>query len=284
MKNIVIMPNMTKEKALEVTLLLIDKLSKMGLSLFSSKDYKNVLRDKVEYYDNFPRGIDLIIVVGGDGSVLDASVTAITENIPLVGVNLGKVGYLSEVEPDNLEVFSRLLTGDYVIEERMLLALKHKSGEDIVEATRLAVNDIVISHDSFLGIADFKIENSSGDAVKYRADGIILSTPLGSTAYSLSAGGPIIAHDLDSILVTPVCPHSFFNRSILFSSAESLTVTNNGAGSLNISIDGRFFSKMSKGDKCVIAVSDRKAKILTFTENNMFSTLFKKMRIMEDVK
>lgn len=284
MKNIVIIPNMTKDRALDVTHLLVDKLSKMGFSLFSGDKYQGILGDNVSYYSSFPSDTDLIIVVGGDGSVLDASVTAIAEDVPIIGVNLGKVGYLSEVEPDNLDVFARLLTGDYIIKERMLLALRHMSGDKTIEASRLAVNDIVISHDSFLGIADFKIENSFGDGVKYRADGIILSTPSGSTAYSLSAGGPIIAQNLDSILVTPVCPHSFFNRSILFNASESITVTNNGDGELNISIDGRYFSKMSKGDRCVVELSQRKAKVLTFSENNMFSTLFKKMRIMEDVK
>ena len=284
MKNVVIIPNVTKEKALDVAILLAEKLALMGLSLFACEKYKSVFGDKVEYYEDFPTSADLIIVVGGDGSVLDASVTAISADVPIVGVNLGKVGYLSEVEPDNLDVFSRLLSGEYSIEERMLLTLSHESEGSVTEATRLAVNDVVISHDSFLGIADFKVENSLGKGVKYRADGIIISTPAGSTAYSLSAGGPIIAHNLNSIVVTPVCPHSFFNRSIVFSAEECITVTNNGDGELNISIDGRYFSKMKKGDKCVVRESARKVKMLTFSENNMFSTLFRKMRIMEDVK
>ncbi len=284
MNNVVIIPNMTKEKALDVALLLTDKLSQMGLSLFSCEEYRGVFGGRVEYYKEFPSQADLIIVVGGDGSVLDASVTAIAADVPIVGVNLGKVGYLSEVEPDNLDVFSRLLTGEYSIEERMLLTVAHESEGRITEASRLAVNDVVISHDSFLGIADFKIENSLGEGVKYRADGIILSTPSGSTAYSLSAGGPIIAHSLNSILVTPVCPHSFFNRSIVFNAEECVTVTNNGEGELNVSIDGRYFSKMKKGDRCAVKASSRKIKMLTFSKNNMFSTLFRKMRIMEDVK
>lgn len=284
MNNVVIIPNMTKEKALDVALLLTDKLSQMGLSLFSCEEYRGVFGGRVEYYKEFPSQADLIIVVGGDGSVLDASVTAIAADVPIVGVNLGKVGYLSEVEPDNLDVFSRLLTGEYSIEERMLLAVAYESDGRITEASRLAVNDVVISHDSFLGIADFKIENSLGEGVKYRADGIILSTPSGSTAYSLSAGGPIIAHNLNSILVTPVCPHSFFNRSIVFNAEECVTVTNNGEGELNVSIDGRYFSKMKKGDRCAVKASSRKIKMLTFSKNNMFSTLFRKMRIMEDVK
>lgn len=284
MKKIVLVPNLSKSMADEVALSLIDKLEKNGFEICSAAKYAEVFSNRIGLYDSFPDDADLIIVVGGDGSVLDASVDAIAADVPLVGVNLGKVGYLSEVEPENLDVFSGLKDGNYAIEERMLLsvALKNKNGSS--EVTRYAVNDVVISHDSYLGIADFKIENSRGESVKYRADGIILSTPAGSTAYSLSAGGPVVSHDVDSILVTPVCPHSFFNRSILFSANERISVTNTGNSELNISIDGRRIASISEGEECTVSVSNKKLKILTFSKDNTFTTLFKKMRIMEDVK
>lgn len=284
MKKIVLVPNLSKSMADEVALSLIDKLEKSGFEICSAAKYAEVFSNRIGLYDSFPNDADLIIVVGGDGSVLDASVDAIAADVPLVGVNLGKVGYLSEVEPENLDAFAGLKDGNYAIEERMLLsvALKNKNGNS--EVTRYAVNDVVISHDSYLGIADFKIENSRGESVKYRADGIILSTPAGSTAYSLSAGGPVVSHDVDSILVTPVCPHSFFNRSILFSANERISVTNTGNSELNISIDGRRIASISEGEECTVSVSNKKLKILTFSKDNMFTTLFKKMRIMEDVK
>ena len=96
----------------------------------------------------------------------------------------------------------------------LLPADKYSASGDLEISSRDAVNDVVISHDAYLGIAEFKLENSYGDKISYRADGVILSTPAGSTAYSLSAGGPIISHDLEAITVTPVCPHAFFNRSV----------------------------------------------------------------------
>ena len=283
MKNIVIVPNMTKDGAIDVSRALIDKLTEMGFALFCAEDYGNSLGDKIQVYTDFPVNADLIIVVGGDGSVLDASVLAIEADIPLIGVNLGKVGYLSEVEPDALDAFSLLLDGKYAIEEKMLISLTLLNSGRPVKAARLAVNDVVISHDGFLGIADFRVKNSSGDSVRYRADGIILSTPTGSTAYSLSAGGPIVAHDVDSILVTPVCPHSFFNRSLLFNAKDRITVVNIGSGEMNVSIDGRPFSRLGVSDECTVEVSDKKLKVLTFSQNDMFSTLFRKMRIMEDI-
>ena len=284
MKNIAIIPNLSKNMADGVVSCLIDKLYDLGFKLYSASKYAKGFKDKVEAYDQFPDDMDLIIVVGGDGSVLDASVDAIAADVPLIGVNLGKVGYLSEVEPDNLDVFSRLTEGSYTIEERMLLSVALKKSDGVSSVTRYAVNDVVISHDSYLGIADFKIENSRGESVKYRADGIILATPTGSTAYSLSAGGPVVSPDVDMILATPVCPHSFFNRSILFNAKEEISVTNNGSPELNVSIDGRRIATLSCGEVCTVSVAEKRLRILTFSKDNMFSTLFKKMRIMEDVK
>ena len=284
MKNIVLIPNLNKDMANEVTVRLIEKLHALGLKLYSASKYVAKFPNIVEAYEKFPENTDLVIVVGGDGSVLDASVDAIAADVPLIGVNLGKVGYLSEIDTENLDTFDRIVNDRYVVEERMLLSVVLKKVDGVTMVKRYAVNDVVISHDSYLGIADFKIENTRGESVKYRADGIILSTPSGSTAYSLSAGGPVVSPYLDSILVTPVCPHSFFNRSILFNSNEKISVTNTGESELNVSIDGRRIAALSYGEECTVSVADKRLKMLTFSSDNMFATLFKKMRIMEDVK
>ena len=284
MKNIVLIPNLNKDMANEVTVRLIEKLHTLNLKLYSASKYVAKFPSIVEAYEDFPENTDLIIVIGGDGSVLDASVDAIAVDVPLIGVNLGKVGYLSEIDTENLDAFDGLVKDGYVVEERMLLSVMLKKTDGVTTVKRYAVNDVVISHDSYLGIADFKIENTRGESVKYRADGIILSTPSGSTAYSLSAGGPVVSPYLDSILVTPVCPHSFFNRSILFNSNEKISVTNTGESELNVSIDGRRIAALSYGEECTVSVADKRLKMLTFSSDNMFATLFKKMRIMEDVK
>ena len=283
MKTVVIMPNPKKDEGLFVTAKVAEKLLSIGMRVFLNSEYNSLATAGVEYYDDLPKA-DLIIVIGGDGSVIAASAYAVSADIPILGVNLGKVGYLTEVEPDALFVLDRLVSGEYFVEDKLLLSVEYKRGGEIISTESLAVNDVVISHNEFLGIADFKVENSLGDCVKYRADGIILATPQGSTAYSLSAGGPIISHDLDSIIVTPVCPHSFFNRSIIFSANERLKVTNDGESDLNVSIDGRLFTVLGKGDECTVYAAERKMKMITFSENNMFSTLFRKMRILEDIK
>ena len=284
MKSIVIIPNPKKDIGLSVTESVVRKLTELNMSAFLDSHFADRNIPSAKYYEDFPEDAELIIVIGGDGSVIDASSYAVGMDIPILGVNLGKVGYLSEVEPDSLSQLDRLVGGDYFVEEKLLLSVECSNGGHKHRSERLAVNDVVISQGGLLGIADFKVENSLGDCVNYRADGIILSTPQGSTAYSLSAGGPIISHDLDSIIVSPVCPHSFFNRSRVFSSGERLKVTNVGESDLNISVDGRYFSLLKKYDECTVLASERKMKMITFARNNMFSTLFRKMRILEDIK
>ncbi len=283
LKNTVLIPNPKKDEGLRVTRALIKKLASMNITPYIDKAY-GISDSAAVLYSEFPDFADMIFVIGGDGSVIDASEYAVLYDIPILGVNLGKVGYLSEVEPDNLDILDRLLTEDYKITEKMLLSAELISGGEVKKAEHLAVNDVVISHDDYFGIADFTVENALGDRVKYRADSIIISTPAGSTAYSLSAGGPIVAHNVNSMLITPVCPHSFFNRSIIFDASESLKVCNICEQNLKISVDGRSFATMAKGEACTVRAAERKLKMISFSENNMFSALFRKMRILEDIK
>ena len=283
MRNIAVIPNVNKDTDLSVTAKVVDTLTACGAVVYLEDKFSGTYIKKCRFYSDFPSDAELIVVVGGDGSMLDASVVAIEFDIPIIGVNMGKVGYLSEVEPDNLEVFKKIFDGNFKIEEKMLLYTELSSGAEVRLAERLAVNDVVISHDSYLGIAEFTVCGKGG-GVRYRADGIVISTPQGSTAYSLSAGGPIVSHDLRALLVTPVCPHSFFDRSIMFSPTETIRVRNTGNENLNISIDGRCFGTLSPSDECIVGTSEKHVKVMTFKESNMFSTLFEKMRILEDVK
>ena len=282
MKNIIIIPNGKKDADFTVTRALVKKLLSLGMTIFVDEKY-SLIADGVILYNEVPVA-DLIIVVGGDGSVIEASVLAVSLDIPILGVNLGKVGYLSEIEPDNLDMLDMITAGEYKVCEKMLLSAEIVSESGKVVSPHLAVNDIVISHDAYLGIADFVVENSTADRVKYRADSVIVATPAGSTAYSLSAGGPIVAQSVDAIMVTPVCPHSFFNRSIVFSASEVIKVRNVCAQTLKVSVDGRTFASIEEGESCVISTSDKRVKMLTFSDESTFSTLFRKIRVLEDIK
>ncbi|MBO5009554.1 MAG: NAD(+)/NADH kinase [Clostridia bacterium] len=279
MKKIILIPNPNKDEGLSVTKSVVKKLISLDFSVLVSKDFLQFEKYGASVYDGEATEGDLVLVIGGDGSIIDASRVAIRLDIPLLGINLGRVGYLSEIEAYDLDSLSRLKDNDYSIEYKMLLSVDKYSPEGGHESScREAVNDVVISHGEYLGIADFKLENSYGDKIVYRADGLILSTPAGSTAYSLSAGGPVVAHDLDSITVTPVCPHSFFNRSIIYGKNECIKVSNSCDSLLNISVDGRFFTTLAKDEWCVVKRSTTKLKMLTFSKNNMFAVLFEKIK------
>ena len=284
MKNILVIPNTLKDSDLSVTTRVIGKLTEFGMTALVSAEFSGKFGGKIEYFTSLPVSADLVLVIGGDGSVIDASRIAIELDIPLLGVNLGNLGYLSEVETDDLDILKKLADGDYIVDDKMLLEVSLSKSGKVTSAQRLAVNDIIISHSEYLGIADICLENSRSEAVKYRADAVILATPAGSTAYALSSGGPIISHNLDSITATPVSPHSFFNRSIVYSANEELKVSNIGRYSIKVSIDGRFFDSLENGDYCIVKKSDKRFKMLTFSENNMFTTLFNKLKILSNIE
>lgn len=283
MNKIILVPNPKKDQGFSVTKKIVKKLSEFCVTVYLDEIYRHSELCGVVYYKNLPKDAHLIIVVGGDGSVIEASKIAIDLDVPILGFNLGKVGYLVEVEPQNIDILSSVIKGEYIVGERMLLEVKKNSqnGEAVIY-DRFAVNDVVISHENYFGISDFKVENEHGDNVQYRADGVIVSTPLGSTAYSLSAGGAIVSHSLNAIMVTPVCPHSFFNRAIVYGDNEKIRVENLGDSLLNISVDGRYFSDLKKNESCVVYKSDKKFKVVTFGNNNVFTTLSKKIKILHD--
>ncbi len=280
MNKVVIIPNEKKDIELCVTSAVVKKLSSLGIKSYAlSKGLEGL--DGVTVLDTLDSNIELVIVIGGDGSFIDASSYAVKYDIPILGVNLGKVGYLTEVDPNDLELLNGLATGEFLVQKRMLLSVISPCVNK--ERQRLAVNDVVFSGESLPGISSLKIEDSFGNSLKYRADGIILSTPQGSTAYSLSVGGPVLAHDVEGIVVSPVSPHSFFNRSVIFNAGESIRVTNVGEGSLRISIDGRYSDMIMSNESCTVKMSDKTLKILTFSKNSMFTNLFKKLRTMEAI-
>ena len=284
MKRILVVPNTLKDADLSVTSKVVDKLREFNLIPFMNADFSEKIGDRAEYFATYPNDAELILVIGGDGSVIEASRIAIALDIPLIGVNLGNLGYLSEVELDELDLFEKLAKDEYVISDKILLETEIFKNGISEKAERLAVNDIIISHSEYLGIADICLENSMKETVKYRADAVILATPAGSTAYALSSGGPIISHNLDSITATPVSPHSFFNRSIVYSADEELKVSNIGNTLLKVSVDGRLFDSLGNGDYCVIKKSDKRFKMLTFSANNMFATLFNKLKILSNIE
>ncbi len=282
MKNIFVVTNPNKDTDYSVTKRAVDVLSANGANISMLCIHKGSGIEKCSYVDGMPDCTELVIVIGGDGSFIDAASYAEKNNVPIIGVNLGKVGYLNEIETDALESLKNIFDGRYKIEERMLLELSRGDTDSDVRLERYAVNDVVISNQDYLGISDFVVYSKDG-GVRYRADGAVISTPLGSTAYSLSAGGPVVSHNAGAIILTPIAPHSFFNRSIVFAENEEIKVKNTSDQPLNVSVDGRLAFKLEPCMKLSVKASDKKLKVMTFENNSMFSNLFSKMQILEDI-
>ncbi len=287
MKRVVVSINPTKDPEFKVSTSVMKKLLSLGFRVYTDEllsyenfEYKHS-RHSTYSEARFPKNIDLVVVIGGDGSFISSAKMAVDNDIPILGVNMGQVGYLTEVEADNLDVLGKLKTGEYEINEKMLIEVSVDHVRFPIR--RFAVNDVIICHDCFMGMTNLKVEDSLGNTIEYRSDGIVFSTPQGSTAYSFSSGGPIVAHDVETILLTPVCPHSIFNRSVLFNSSEELTVTNTADQIVNVCVDGAYRAHLKKGELCKVRKSDKRMKVVTFTKNSMFTNLFNKLNNIGDI-
>ena len=227
--------------------------------------------------------IEYLISVGGDGTFLRAAHYCFKRQIPVMGINVGKLGFLAEIGKDDyIKAIDSLLDDSFKIEERMLLEL------DILNSTGsikkncqklLSLNEFVLSRNAAGKILDIEIIINGFVYNETRADGIIIATPTGSTAYSLSAGGPIVDPGTSLIVVTPICPHSLFSRSTVISPENNLSIrlkSKNGRDIL--SSDGvRLNAELDEGDKLVFNKSDLKLKLITFNENLFFKVCKEKL-------
>lgn len=173
--------------------------------------------DGILLCDSVPPESEVVISIGGDGSVLYAAACARPYGIPVLGINTGKVGYLAELSDGELYKLADILMGDFAVEERMMLAAEITVGGQTYKKTEPALNDFVISKSSVSKIASVTLSCGGDDAGRFDADGVIFATPTGSTAYSMSAGGPLIDPSVECICVTPICPHSVMARPSIYS-------------------------------------------------------------------
>lgn len=170
-----------------------------------------------------PKICGFIVTVGGDGTIIKWGKIAAEHNLPLLGVNMGRLGFMATLEPDEISRIPALLLGESAISRRMLLDCKVRRGDKIIFSESV-VNDVIVSRSSVSKLPEYVISVGEAEVSRVRADGVILSTPTGSTAYSLSAGGPILAPDIDCIEFTALCPHTLFNRPMIFSANQPVTV------------------------------------------------------------
>ncbi len=222
---------------------------------------------------------DLIIVLGGDGTILEAARRAAENQIKILGINLGRVGYMAELEIYELDMLSKLFEGEYTVEERSMLSVEVISAKSKKTVSAFALNDAVISNGSVARIVDLELSEGGVLISNYRADGLIVSTPTGSTAYSMSAGGPITDPRVNCLCVTPICPHSFVARPIIFSDNAVLEVKNTCVREklLYLTLDGRNNYEVYIGDTVRITKSELKTRLVRLTDSGFYARLRKKM-------
>lgn len=276
----VIYPNFSKNNAFETTERVCSMLHNMGFEVFGDGALKErfPVLDFVVFgdIDEISAGCDLMIAIGGDGTILEASTYASKHNKLLLGINTGRLGFMASLEIDELYRLSRLMSGDYTVEERMMLECVH-----ISEAGRkvyTALNDVVISG-KYSRLTDFSVCSGGNEVSAVRADGVIFSTPTGSTAYALSAGGPILEPGLECIQMTPICPQSLSSRTMIFSTDRRLEVSHGCTEkkSFYLDVDGVIEGAVEYNDKVIISRSDKRVRLIDISGNSFFNAVNRKL-------
>lgn len=258
---------------------MIEYLRKFNAQIFVDKEYniKENANVKAVSYDELFLYSDLIITLGGDGTILKCAHLAALKNIPVLGINIGHLGYMTEFDMKEISIIDKLFNNEYNVEQRMLLDVSVSRKNEII-FNGLALNDIVVSYGHFSRIINLKLLCDKKKIIDYRADGVIICTPTGSTAYSLSAGGPIIEPLLSAITVTPICAHSLTSKSIVFSdnSVLDIVIPNQKADNIYLTVDGNKNILLNYDDCVSVKKSNTKFSLVKLNNLSFYEILNKK--------
>lgn len=279
-----VIANESKPKALSFLPEVIDKLLSLGITPAlpqSTKEYYHN-DDIVIYYSTYEEVVknsDVVITIGGDGTIIHMARYAAEYNKPLLGINFGRIGFVATMEPCELDNLSKLLTGEYYCENRMLLKVTVTNNDK--SEVFYAINDAVISRGSLSRMMDLSVSVNNKKTCDYRADGLIFATPTGSTAYSLSAGGPVVCPDIECILLTPICPYSLFARPVIFRSSDKLTIQattgNNPESEAYLTVDGQHYLPLDDNTKVTVEKYDKYFSLISMEEKNFYTVLSNKL-------
>lgn len=254
------------------------RLLKLGVRVLVPEQNRAILGlDGVLYMapDEIFRQADLVVTIGGDGTILHAARNALERQTPVLGINTGRVGFMAALEVNELDKLSRLVTGDFDIDSRLTLEIRVSGSDEI----HYALNDAVISKGAISKTIDVHLACDGMSVTHYRADGLIVSTPTGSTAYALSAGGPVIDPRIACIGVTPVCSHSLISRPMVFEADAKLSVTPSHLSGKNayLTIDGLHIIQLGAGVTVHIARSPLQTRLVRLRDISFFEVFFHKM-------
>ena len=272
--------NLKNEYVKNLTKDIISVLSQFCEKIYMSEKYRDDFSDSVCFIDKdeLMSSCDLAISIGGDGTTLATAKQASFYNKLVLGINAGRLGFMSGLEKDELELLNKLSTGEYSVDERMMLKASVYKDDEVISEYH-CLNDAVITRGGLARLIDISVMSEGRLATSTRADGMIVSTPTGSTAYSMAAGGPVLSPDNSCFVVTPICPHSLLNRSIVFSSDKELTlfVENDVYNNSFLAIDGQESIPIDNDARIVISKSEYSAKLIKIKPDNFYEILSKKI-------
>jgi NAD+ kinase len=224
--------------------------------------------------DDRPARLDLAVSIGGDGTMLRTVDLVAAERVPILGVNVGHLGYLTRVEPADLEdALTRFLAGDYRVEVRMTLEVEVSGRKGEANERCLALNDAVLQRCSVGHTVHVRLSTASGPFITYAADTLIVATPTGSTAYNLSARGPILAPELRALVFTPVAPHLLFDRSLVLDAADTLQLTVLDGRPAELVVDGQSRGVLEEGTTVTCRAGAHDARLVSFAESHFLGIL-----------
>lgn len=220
--------------------------------------------------DLFADGLDFVVSIGGDGTMLRTARLVADKGTPILGINVGHLGYLTQVKPGEWrDALARVIEGAYRVEERMTLDVSMVGADGLCSAALTALNDAVVEKHEAGHTIRVAVSISGQRAISYAADALIVSTPTGSTAYNLSAGGPVVSPGLQALMVTPVAAHSLFGRALVVASHEVVRVEVL-EGSAVLGVDGRHIGQLMAGDVVECRAGDTPARLITFAERDFW--------------
>lgn len=281
MKNFFVITNVNKDIGLKVTQSIQSYLELKGAKcqVFS----ENLWMCEAENKLIIPRDTECILVLGGDGTMLQAARENLDTDIPMIGINMGTKGYLTEIEVSGLhEALDCLLNNQYHVESRMMLSgVIYKEGQET--QPMCALNEISITRKGSLAVIHYNVFVNGKLLKVYSGDGIMVSTPTGSTGYNLSAGGPIATPQAELMLLTPICPHTFNTRTVILSPLDVVEIEiahgrDGQVQEVEVNFDGNYKEILYSNDRVVIKKSDATTKIVKLSEESFLEVLHNKMR------
>jgi NAD+ kinase len=267
------------EEPFEITKKLSNWLKERGVEVYVEKELGKKIRhpNSIDRTD-IPKLVDVILVFGGDGTFLGVAREACKYGTPILGINLGGLGFLTEVTVDELyPMMERIIDGDYEVEDRQMLITSIRRGKKNI-GTYEVLNDVVINKGALARIIDLAIYIEDSHVTTYKADGIILATPTGSTAYSLSAGGPIVHPGIPVTIITPICPHTLTNRPLVVSSEMKVEIkVTTQEPDTYLTLDGQIGVRLKTGDLIEVKRTDTSVKLIKSPFRDFFSILKTKL-------